>query len=149
MPTPTSSLTDDKPPSPCNEPLRPKSQGRKRGLFPGTPWQAPVFAGGSAMFWDATSTFQLITAAGIILQLPTWVPVLTNLKSGGRCRSCRAGSLFLHHWQPSIHSVPGSHTLSAAFSETCLLLKYSHHRAHWNDVSCTAFWVTVLLVNTN
>lgn len=57
---------------------------------------------------------------------PTWVPVLTNPKSGGRCRGCRAGSLFLQPWEPSIRSVPGFHTLFAAFSEPCLPLKYPH-----------------------
>lgn len=112
-------LTDDKPPSPCNEPLQPKSQRKGRGLFPATPWQYPVFAGGSPMFWEAISTFQLIIAAGIILQLRTWVPVLTYLKSGARCRGCRAGSLFLHHWQPRIHGVPSVHTLLHFLSLVC------------------------------
>lgn len=54
MPSPTSSLTNDKPPSPCNEHLQPKSQGRGRRLFPATPWQHPVFAGGPPTFWDVT-----------------------------------------------------------------------------------------------
>lgn len=136
MPTPTSSLTDDKSPSPCNELLHPKSQWRGMGLFPATPWQQPVFAGGSPTFWDAISTFQLITAAGIMLQSqPECLCSLTR----NQVADAEAAEL------AACFSSPGSPAFAVCQASTLSLLRFlslvclsnilTYHRAHWNDVS--------------